>query len=579
MATDAIPLLNGLMDAVRPLGSKTRGMPISADDWNTIIKALLGLLSHETNQETAERAQLEERFARRDHAHTGEVALSWLDPELQELMSGRSASATRSLIAELEKKVAELGAEVKRLTAANDELGRRLDGFKAADVDRANTIRNLGDRITKFGDVKERVEKLDTEFKGLSPRIDRVIALGANLTDAQGNAIDLVAVRDRITGLERLRDTNLLGSDGAPVRIRDLEQQIRELRDTSGLGAGLEPRLAVLSASIEDRLNASVKTQIGTFSTTFAGQQKELFETAVNPKITAAVDSVTTLIGTRIKESEGRLTTAIPATVLATVRGEADERNKAVDLKFAAVPGQVDAAITLARPAIETAVRTTVTTTVTAEMTKQFAAAEKKISDRVAASEATVTSLRDTLPAVVTAAARDAATNMRDGLVTEIDTRVKQSEQTIKGLIPGSVNDAVGTRLANLDQRIVSTVDSRVGDLDGRVRAAVDVAARIIPTTVDSEVARQVARLDIGTQINRATSEVEGRVNNTITSRLNAERLNTNALIDSTTLRLRGEITSAVATEGIAVRGLINTLKVTPVDKKVLVVDKINLNP
>ncbi|HKO57297.1 MAG TPA: hypothetical protein VJ276_15585 [Thermoanaerobaculia bacterium] len=585
MATDSISQLNALMDAVRPLGGKTAGDPISAAQWNTIIRTLLGLLSHETDQETAERAQLEERFARREHQHTGEVSLSWLDPELQELLGGRTASATRSQFAEMEKKVAALGAEVKRLTAANEELHRRLDDFIAADVDRMNTVRNLGDRVTKFGDVKERVEKLDVELKGLTPRIDKAVALGANLTDVDGTPINLVAVRERIAGLEKLRDTNLVGSDGAPVRIRDLEQQIRELRITSGLGTGLEPRLATLSAGIEDRLGTLVKSQIGTVSTTLAGQQKELIETAVNPKISAAVEGVTALIGTRIKESEGRLNTAIPATVLATVRGEAEERNKAVDQKFAAVPVQVDAAITAARPGIESNVRSSMTATLTVDMNRTVAAAEKRITDRVALTESTLNGLRDTLPLSITIATKAAAVDLRDGLVAEIDTRVKQSEQTIKGLIPAGVNDAVGTRLANLDQRIVNTVDARVGDLDGRVRAAVEVAARIIPTTIDSEVTKRIATLDIGTQINRATTEVEGRLTNTINTRLSAERQATAALIDTTTLRLRGEITSAVATEGIAVRGLITNIKreqdtkFTPVDKKVLVVDKINLNP
>src|SRR3954451_9147515 len=93
-----------LSERLLPLRGKHRGDPIQADDWNTVVQACLSILETVQNEEEAARARLEANFARRDHDHIGQVALSWLDADLQQRIGSAVDAAGRGVVATLEKK-------------------------------------------------------------------------------------------------------------------------------------------------------------------------------------------------------------------------------------------------------------------------------------------------------------------------------------------------------------------------------------------------------------------------------------------------------------------------------------------
>ena len=72
-----------LSDILTPLGGKVRGGRIEADDWNSIVTVLTGILGIDKNQEQVVSAGLEQNFAPKDHQHIGQVTIDWLDPSLK----------------------------------------------------------------------------------------------------------------------------------------------------------------------------------------------------------------------------------------------------------------------------------------------------------------------------------------------------------------------------------------------------------------------------------------------------------------------------------------------------------------
>src|SRR6185369_971671 len=93
--------------------------------------------------------------------------------------------------------------------------------------------------------------------------VDKVLDLRQSLQDAAGNPIDVVQIRQDVADLQLLR-ANLNGADGQPIRLRDIESKIQDIANVVGTGeaGGLDGRLAVFSASIQDSVNAKTQTLV-----------------------------------------------------------------------------------------------------------------------------------------------------------------------------------------------------------------------------------------------------------------------------------------------------------------------------
>lgn len=347
MSVDSAPAK--LSESLLPLRGKRRGDPINADDWNTVVLACLSILETVQNEQESARARLEASYARREHEHLGEVALSWLDPELQQRLGTSVDAEGRALVSTLEKKVDELTAQVKSLQDANAALESRLDRIAASDVDRNLTIRNLGKRVEAFGDFDVRLARLNTDVAKLSPKLDDVFKLRENLTDEQGAPIKLIDLRSDIRSLQRLGD-QLTGIDGTPIKITDIQQQIRDLRDVAGLGQGLEPRFAEISAGIEKNVNDKLETSIRNLEDTLVAKQETRVTNSVSAKVTEAIAAQNNAIDIRLNSIEQNVTQTVSASLdtrisaaVDTEVGDLDARVKtAVDQATADLPAMVE---------------------------------------------------------------------------------------------------------------------------------------------------------------------------------------------------------------------------------------------
>src|SRR5437867_4954696 len=93
--TSQLQRIADLVQRAGTIAAKQRGMRIEAEDWNTIVDILLGVLQIDRLQEQSQAAQLEQRFALRDHEHLGEVNVAWLEPSLQSGLAGSNGVTTR----------------------------------------------------------------------------------------------------------------------------------------------------------------------------------------------------------------------------------------------------------------------------------------------------------------------------------------------------------------------------------------------------------------------------------------------------------------------------------------------------
>ncbi|HET8774602.1 MAG TPA: hypothetical protein VFP80_12440 [Thermoanaerobaculia bacterium] len=537
-----------LSERLLPLRGKRRGDPIQADDWNTVVQACLSILEMVQNEAETARARLEANFARREHDHVGQVSLSWLDPEMQQRIGSAVDAAGRGLVASLEKRVEALDAQVKALQASNAALESRLDRLAASDVDRTLTIRNLGERVKAFGDFDGRLATLSTSVATLSPKIDDVFKLREALTDEQGNTIKLLDLRTDVRKLERLGG-QLTGIDGTPVRITDIQQQIRDLRDAAGIGQGLEPRLAVLSSDIETRLNSKFEGNVRDLRTTLVTDQETRITNSVAAKVGEAAAAQNTAINTRLGAVEQSVTQAVSTSVLGTVKADLDTRGKAIDDKLATVGTLVNAAVLSARPDIEKSVRDTVTPSVLQEVKTAVAAADTRLSDKVRTIETSVTALQNRLPADIGTAVREQTGAARTEILGTVDTRVNDARASILAAVPDAAKNAANAVIGNLDARISTAVTATVGDLDARVTTAVGAATSNLPVLAEQAAKAEVDKLDVAGLVSRSTAQAEQRINTTMTQRFKTEQANRTDAINRTVISLRSEMVATAKTE------------------------------
>jgi hypothetical protein len=545
----AIPFASAtLSETLRPLRGKRRGDPINADDWNAVVGACLTILEMVQNEGESARARLEANFARREHDHLGEVAPSWLDPELQQRLGTSVDAEGRGLVSSLEKKVDSLTAEVKALQNANAALESRLDRIAASDVDRNLTIRNLGKRVEAFGDFDKRLEKRNTDVTKLSPKLDDIFKLRENLTDEQGNPIKLIDLRGQVRNLERLGD-QLTGIDGKPIKITDIQQQIRDLRDVAGLGQGLEPRFAEIAATVEKNVSEKVDSTVKTLKDTLVADQETKVANSVASKVTEAMVVQNAAINTRLNSIEQNVAQTVSTAVLGTVKADLETRGKAIDDKLAGVGALVTNAFGSARPEIEKSVRDTVTPAVLQEVKTTVGTAETRLDAKVKTIDTTVTTLKAGLPNDINTAVTALTNNVRTELLGTVDTKVKEARESILTTIPTAAKDAANAAIGNLDTRISTAVNTSVGNLDARVKTAVDQATVGLPALVESATKTEVAKLDVPKLVTTATTQAEQRINSNVALLINAEQTARTKAINETVNSLRGEIVATAKTE------------------------------
>jgi hypothetical protein len=558
-ADNSLARIASLVDRLDPLSGKTRGMRIEADEWNSLVDVLLGLLQVERAQVERAQSQLAEGFAAKNHQHLGEVNTAWLDAELQARTGGRDSSlSARALLADMDSKITSLGSEVARLTALVDTQQKLIDRSAVSELDRARTLKQFDDRFAGVENLRTLVSTLSTDVGAVKGNVATVLELRKSLSDAAGNPIDVAKMRQDLADVQGLRD-NLKGVDGDLLRLRDVEVKLRELSDAVGVGAagGLDARIGSVVAGAEQRLDGKINER-ATGLQEALGAGISASEIRLRGELTGGIDatraSLDQSVIQQVGAAEGRLTIQFDAKLTQTATGVRADTLSAtgslLDSRLAALPDQIRGIATGIVDGARTGLRDELRTGLT-DLDAKLGALDTRLSGRAGALDTRVTGVETGLPGVVNAQLDSFGQALETRLSQRVDTSVETARQALQNTLSAQVKTAVTETVGNLDARIATTVDGQLANLDTRIAQSVTAATRNLPQDIAGEVNRQVAGLNLPGQIKDATGALAQQLRAEQVQAIADVQAKSSTAVSNAVTVLRGEI-SALRTETLS---------------------------
>lgn len=344
-------------DQLSTLGDRQRGEAIEAAAWNALVDVLKKVLEIDRGQETSVAQSLIDSFASLTHEHLGAVTLSWLDPDVQVRISGDGGSISlRSALADVTARVADVVDQVAALSQRVENAQRRNDDSSVDELARSAKLRQFEDRFTGVEGMRGLVTSLSADILGIQPQLQTVLDLRTSLTTDTGAPLDVRALGRHVDAIDAAQKDAVLGVDGTPLRLRDVQVTLSEIKDVLGIGAGggLDARLATLAAQLQGQLDTRLDDRIGTLrqevDAQLAAQAAAADDklTALDRSVDARVDQAIDVITARVLD---QATNKITEQVLAKVQGQLP------DLVAGQVKGQL-AEIQKALKTLDTRVRT-----------------------------------------------------------------------------------------------------------------------------------------------------------------------------------------------------------------------------
>lgn len=554
--TNQLERIKGLADRLTPLADKTRGMRIEAEQWNTLVEVLRGILDIDRTQENVVTNVIREECAPKDHQHLGQVGMDWLDTETRARLTGGGGAVSRPSLDDVHKKIEGLTQEVRRLAQAVEEQQKALDRLAVNHIDWRKELFEVRNRFQGFEDVRVSVANLTKQVGDVSKTTGEVLQLRSRLTDEQGKPIDFVKMRGQLDEVKTLRAA-LVRDDGTLIRPKEIETQVKGLNDlVSVIGKKGGATAAVAPDDLDKRLttiSTDLETRIGTrFDTRLRDIQKGLEDehaTVVSNLQTQFVngfrEAKTGLEETakgRLDEAEKRLGTRFDDQLRVT----ADRLSKDVsaasartieDKLVTLVPTHVNQEVGRRRDELETTLRGALTAHVNGVVETQVGKVGGELGKRVTTVETLATTLKTELPQRV----RDQVATEKVSLLSEVNANVdeklaKTSQFLTTSLIPARVSEVVKTTVGDLDTRIGATLEQKVADLDSRIDDVVSKRTRNLSSDVSREVETRLTALNLTAQLNA----VQTRVNTVEQSVVNLNRDVSEQKVN--VVRLQGDI-------------------------------------
>ncbi len=265
MSDDTVTRVATIVDGLAPLADATAGEPVRADEWNALVGAVIDLARIALAGAQATNVRLDAHFAAADHEHLGAVGPTWLDATAREQLEGfRGRLDVEQDLALSRRTVVELSTRVDRLSADVESLRRQLLSVEDNDLGRLRRLDRVANTVEALSQQDADVREIRSTLHGLRTQVGMALSLRSQLSDVEGNPIDLVAMRAAVNGLSADR-ARLLDAAGDVVDARRVEQRLalletRETSDAGGgdLGSGLDRFRGELLADVDARVAASV---------------------------------------------------------------------------------------------------------------------------------------------------------------------------------------------------------------------------------------------------------------------------------------------------------------------------------
>jgi predicted nucleic acid-binding Zn-ribbon protein len=308
-----------IVDSLTALGTVTKGAPLRADAWNTVVGALLDLARLALARDATEDAQLDARYAPKQHSHIGEVDASWFTPAARDLLDQRTTGGNdvradlqtvKDSVAAVQKNVADLQDQLKKLQLT-------VDGLNDKDQVLEQSFAKIDLKVEGLRVLQANVDKLQTSFGTIGPRLDDALAFRNQLLDASGQPISVSGLAGRVGALETNQE-NLKGPDGKLVRFRDFDARVTTLEGKAltkdNIDSAITDRLRTGNlfdpTAISDQVLVKVRADSdGKFKT--VNDRLDGLTAGVGDLTTKVTAHTTTLgdLGTRVAGAESKLGT------------------------------------------------------------------------------------------------------------------------------------------------------------------------------------------------------------------------------------------------------------------------------
>jgi len=555
--TDRARQIAALTDKLKPLGGKSRGMPIEAADWNTVVAVLSDVLGIELAQETDSSALADSRYAPIQHQHLGQVTAAWLDTDLQQRTAdGGGGVATRQVLADMQRQVTSLLTQVAQLTTLVQAQQASTDRTASNDIDRTRQLIAVDTRIAGLEGLNTTVAGIAHAQQALETNVNTVLDLRKALSDANGKPIDVAGLAKDVADLQGLRDS-LTGADGKPLRLRDLQLQIIDLTNRLPQTAGnaLEQRLATLGSDLQAHAAADAKTQIDGLRTEMTAANITLasgLTTKLEGEIATARDSVTASATGQIAAAEARLNTNLTNGITAAQAGLTTTLqanvNDAVTKGLANLNSQIATVVDSRVPGLRAQLQTDVQNAVTPVLQKSVADGLAAFGTRLTTVETGLSRLNGGLAAQIQAAVDTSVTTLQTNLAQQVTTQVKAAQDSLSATIDQKVSAGVTAGLANLPTLVTQTVNGSLSNLDARVSAAVTTATSGLAAQVSAAVDAKLAQVNIAGQIKAATDALTTQLHNDIATSAAKVQSDSTAALNASITSLRTEVTNMINT-------------------------------
>ena len=305
--------LQGIVSRLVPLAETRRGELIRADDWNTIVAALLELARAVLAEERDETAPT--------HSHDDQVQLSWLDARLRSLLQEGPLGDPRN--------VARLAAIERRLDRADGDLGdvresvgtlrERVGDVATRDVVRESDLTSVRRSIDAINDSRRDVLTLRTSLDAIRADVQRAIELADGLV-VDGEPVDVADVVRRLTSVEELR-TRLTRADGELLDAAAFEHRLAEFAATLVTAEQLEATLKKMRPRVSEEQVSAIRQDV----LAAASAQTESSITSLRGELEGSIERRLSDVDSRIASGVSAAVPGIRDEVLAASRTMLDE--------------------------------------------------------------------------------------------------------------------------------------------------------------------------------------------------------------------------------------------------------------
>jgi hypothetical protein len=476
-----------LTDRLSPIAQRGQGELIRAQEWNTLIGAVV---------EIARVVLAEDRqTSPAPHEHPDQVTDGWLEPKLRALIERGPLSdpAAITRLQSLEQRVERLSSRVEEIAGHISNVRDRVTEVASHDLIRQADITNVRRVVEGLDDSRESVRELRESLRSIQKDVTTAVSIGQRFI-VDGEPIDVQGLLGRIDGLEEFRE-RLRAPNGELFDAKGFENRLTELTNTLVTQQQLDTALGAVRRKISPEELAALENSLRTNLTEQVNSSLTNLGNEIRAETNARFSQVDGLVSRAVSDALPNLTASLLNTIRPEVNAAVENGVRQSQARFDRQLSELSAGLSVdynqkisdVRLGVEVAVRTEFANQLPAVITPiqtrvdTLARLVEPMAVRLDAAEANVAKTTTRVEEVRRELLeRDVA--VRNDLLLEIDKR-----DTNRGL-------DIATRFAQFDQ----VVDRKLAT------ALTDVRRDIV------EDVRRVASDTAKTEVNLATTRLRG---------------------------------------------------------------------